>query len=177
MAPRRQWAARSTRAHGTGRLRGTRGALELSGSTAPGAAALERRLVLSQFIMMSQEAGSNPPQETGLMLTSWYGKFHLEMRWHHAMHFHLWGRAAHARRSDAYFDRVRSQARAHTSDKQGFAGVRWPKMVGPPELMTFDDGYTLFTGPSGAGPWLLWQQPHRSASPRWRTARTQTPLP
>ena len=135
-------------------------ALELSGSTAPGAAALERRLVLSQFIMMSQEAGSNPPQETGLMLTSWYGKFHLEMRWHHAMHFHLWGRAAHTRRSDAYFDRVRSQARAHTSDKQGFAGVRWPKMVGPPELMTFDDGYTLFTGPSGAGPWLLWQQPH-----------------
>eukprot|EP01047_Picozoa_sp_COSAG01_P010414 COSAG01_NODE_439_length_17034_cov_5.326484_15_plen_27_part_01 len=27
---------------------------------------------------MSQEAGSNPPQETGLMTNSWYGKFHLE---------------------------------------------------------------------------------------------------
>ena len=49
-------------------------ALDLSGSTAVGAAELERRVVLSQYIMMSQEAGSNPPQETGLMTNSWYGK-------------------------------------------------------------------------------------------------------
>ena len=40
-------------------------ALDLSGSTAAGAAELERRVVLSQYILMSQEAGSNPPQETG----------------------------------------------------------------------------------------------------------------
>ena len=39
-------------------------ALDLSGSTAGGAAELERRVVLSQYIMMSQEAGSNPPQES-----------------------------------------------------------------------------------------------------------------
>jgi hypothetical protein len=97
-------------------------ALDLAGSTAAGAAELERRVVLSQctaglgvqgrpklflgpqnysvhestvqnssraradslagpnrarrYIMMSQEAGSNPPQETGLMTNSWYGKFH-----------------------------------------------------------------------------------------------------
>jgi hypothetical protein len=42
-------------------------ALELSGSTAAGAAGLEKRVVLSQYISMSQEAGSHPPQETGLM--------------------------------------------------------------------------------------------------------------
>ena len=48
-------------------------ALDLSGSTADGARELERRVVLSQYILMSQEAGSNPPQETGLMTNSWYG--------------------------------------------------------------------------------------------------------
>ena len=32
---------------------------------------------------MTQEAGEYPPQETGLMLNSWYGKFHTEMRWMH----------------------------------------------------------------------------------------------
>ena len=67
------------------------------------------------------------------------------------MHFHLWGRGALAARSDGYFDRVRPIARWHTAERQGFAGVRWPKMVGPPELMTFEDGTRWYTGPSGAG--------------------------
>ena len=135
-------------------------ALDLAGSTAAGASELERRAVLSQYIFASQEAASNPPQETGLMVNSWYGKFHLEMRWHHAAHYFLWGRGHLAQRADGYFDRVRPLARAHTTQKQGFDGVRWPKMVGPPEAMKFADGFTLYTGPSGAGPWLLWQQVH-----------------
>ncbi len=46
-------------------------ALELAGSSAPGAFELEARTVLSQWISMTQEAGSNPPQETGLMTNSW----------------------------------------------------------------------------------------------------------
>ena len=37
-------------------------------------------------------------------------------------------------------------------------------MVGPPEFMTYEEpgGGTFFwyDGPSGAGPWILWQQPH-----------------
>ena len=141
--------------------------------------------------MMSQEAGSNPPQETGLMTNSWYGKFHLEMRWHHSFHFFLWGREKLAQRAEQYFADVRDPARAFTRDKQGYAGVRWPKMVAPPEFMTWtglpspqgqeedhedeeeeeggatssgddDDDNTFFwyDGPSGAGPWILWQQPH-----------------
>ena len=44
-------------------------ALELVGSTAPGALELERRLVLSQFVMMTQEAGSNPPQVRSPLMT------------------------------------------------------------------------------------------------------------
>lgn len=45
-------------------------------------------MVLSQYILMSQEAGSNPPQETGLMTNSWYGKFHLESMPHHRTPHH-----------------------------------------------------------------------------------------
>lgn len=142
-------------------------ALDLSGSTAVGAAELERRVVLSQYIMMSQEAGSNPPQETALMTNSWYGKFHLEMRWHHQFHFLLWGRPALAQRSDRYFNSVREPARRFTSQMQGYRGVRWPKMVGPVDYMTWsaDEADTSkpffwYDGPSGAGPWILWQQPH-----------------
>jgi len=33
-----------------------------------------------------------PPQETGLTVNSWYGKFHLEMHWWHGSHFALWNR-------------------------------------------------------------------------------------
>ena len=47
---------------------------------------------MSQWVERSQEAGSLPPQETGLMTNSWYGKFHGEMRWIHQAHHLLWGR-------------------------------------------------------------------------------------
>ena len=60
-------------------------AIDLSNSKVVGARELERRVVLSQYILISQEAGTNPPQETGLVLNSWYGKFHLEMRWQYAV--------------------------------------------------------------------------------------------
>eukprot|EP01052_Picozoa_sp_SAG31_P041461 SAG31_NODE_6292_length_2081_cov_1.390515_1_plen_597_part_01 len=144
-------------------------ALDLEGSTADGALELERRVVLSQYIMMSQEAGSNPPQETGLMTNSWYGKFHLEMRWHHQFHFALWGRGELARRCDGFFDAVREPSRAFTKLRQNYAGVRWPKMVGPPDYMTWPEfrdpldqskPFWWYDGPSNAGPWILWQQPH-----------------
>ncbi|HEU4387429.1 MAG TPA: glycoside hydrolase family 65, partial [Blastocatellia bacterium] len=60
------------------------GAIELAGSRDSRAAELERRIVLSQYLTAIQCAGSNPPQETGLTVNSWYGKFHLEMHWWHA---------------------------------------------------------------------------------------------
>ena len=68
------------------------GAIDFSGSTDPRAFELERRIVLSQYLMAIQCAGSLPPQETGLTYNSWYGKFHLEMHWWHAAHFALWNR-------------------------------------------------------------------------------------
>jgi hypothetical protein len=41
--------------------------------------------------MAVHDANSYPPQETGLGVNSWYGKFHMEMYWWHAAHWALWG--------------------------------------------------------------------------------------
>ncbi|WP_395088591.1 glycoside hydrolase family 65 [Armatimonas sp.] len=125
----------------------TGGALEL-GSSAP-ERELERRIVLSQYLTAIQCAGSRPPQETGLVQNSWHGKFHLEMHLWHAAHFPLWGRPALLERSLPWYEKILPRAQA-TARKQGFAGVRWPKMVG-------DDGRE---SPSPVGVFLLWQQPH-----------------
>ncbi len=125
------------------------GAIELAGSRDPRAAELERRIVLSQYLTAIQCAGSLPPQETGLTLNSWYGKFHLEMHWWHAAHFPLWGRAALLERSLPWYLRILPEAR-RTARRQGYAGARWPKMVGP-------EGRD---SPSPIGPLLIWQQPH-----------------
>ncbi len=71
----------------------TGGAIDLSGSTDPRWRELERRVVLSQFLTALHAAGPMPPQETGLVTNSWFGKAHLEMHWWHAAHFATWGRS------------------------------------------------------------------------------------
>ena len=53
---------------------------------------LERRIILSLFLTRLNSAGSTPPQETGYVKNSWYGKHHHEMRWFHHTHFALWNR-------------------------------------------------------------------------------------
>jgi hypothetical protein len=125
------------------------GAVDLDGSTDPRAPELERRIVLSQYLTAIHCAGSLPPQESGLMVNSWHGKFHLEMHWWHAAHFALWGRTELLTRSLGWYSSIVDEARA-TARRQGFAGARWPKMVGP-------DGRE---SPSPLGPYLIWQQPH-----------------
>lgn len=128
----------------------TRGAaVELSESRDRRAPELERRVVLSQYLTAVQCAGSLPPQETGLTVNSWYGKFHLEMHWWHAAHFALWNRLPLLEKSLGWYDSVRPSARAWAV-KQGYAGVRWPKMTDP-------NGRD---SPSAIGPLLIWQQPH-----------------
>ena len=124
-------------------------AIDLSGSSDPRATELERRVVLSQYLMAVQCAGSCPPQETGLTCNSWYGKSHLEMHWWHAVHFALWGRPELLERSLPWYERILPAAKA-TAEMQGYEGARWPKMVGP-------DGRE---SPSNVGAFLIWQQPH-----------------
>lgn len=125
------------------------GAIELAGSKDPRAPEMERRLVLSQYLTAIQCAGSMPPQETGLTVNSWYGKFHLEMHWWHAAHFALWNRTALLEKSLNWYNQILPRAR-ELAKSQGYSGARWPKMVGP-------DGRD---SPSPIGPLLIWQQPH-----------------
>ncbi|AYG02502.1 hypothetical protein [Gryllotalpicola protaetiae] len=124
------------------------GALELADSDDPRAFELERRVVLSQYLS-ALSAGSLPPAETGLMLNSWRGKFHLEMHWWHHGWLPQWGRPELLERSLAWYPTVLGRAR-ETARGQGLPGARWPKQIGP-------DG---IEAPSPIGPFLAWQQPH-----------------
>lgn len=125
------------------------GAIDLSESSDSRWRELERRIVLSQYLTGIQGRGRRIPQETGLTCNSWHGKFHLEMAWWHAVHFALWGREAALERQLEWYLETLPVMRS-TAARQGYAGVRWGKMLGP-------DGREA---PSGVGPLLLWQQPH-----------------
>ena len=125
------------------------GAVDFSGSTDPRAMELERRVVLSQYLTGVQSTQKYPPQETGLTYNSWFGKFHLEMHWWHSVHFALWNRAELLERSFDYYKDIESRAR-ETAERQGFDGIRWPKMTCPSGV----------DGPSSVGSFLIWQQPH-----------------
>ncbi len=125
------------------------GAVDFYGSKDKRAFELERRIVLSQYLMKIQCAGNYPPQETGLTFNSWYGKFHLEMHWWHAVHFALWNRIELLEKSLDYYAKIAEKARK-TAKRQGFDGVRWPKMTDPSGQ----------DSPSDIGSFLIWQQPH-----------------
>ncbi|HEU4933779.1 MAG TPA: hypothetical protein VFT48_16965 [Pyrinomonadaceae bacterium] len=124
-------------------------AVELAHSKDKRAIELERRVVLSQYLTAIQCSGSMPPQETGLTVNSWYGKFHLEMHWWHATHFALWNRLPLFERSLRWYESILPRA-VELARSQGYRGARWPKMVGP-------EGRD---SPSTIGPLLIWQQPH-----------------
>jgi hypothetical protein len=125
------------------------GVVDFSGSTDARAAELSRRVVLSQYLMAINAAGSMPPQEEGLFSNSWNGKFHLEMHLWHAAHFATWGHPELLERSMRWYtDHLpRARARAHA---QGARGAWWPKMVGPEGRES----------PSTITPFIMWQQPH-----------------
>jgi hypothetical protein len=124
-------------------------AIDFAGSKDPRANELERRIILSQYLMKAQEAGNYPPQETGLTYNSWYGKPHLEMHWWHAYHYALWGRIELLEKSMAWYSKVYDNAKA-IAKRQGYDGVRWQKM-------TDNEGRET---PSSIGALLIWQQPH-----------------
>lgn len=124
-------------------------AIDVTGSSDPRAGELQRRIMLSQYLTVINCAGSLPPQETGLIASSWHGKFHLEMHWWHAAHFAQWGRPDLLERSLSWYSRILPAARDLAAG-QGYAGARWPKQCGPDGAQT----------PSPISPFLIWQQPH-----------------
>lgn len=124
-------------------------AVDFSACTDPRAAELERRVVLSQYLLGIQCAGSLPPQETGLTYNSWFGKFHLEMIWWHEAQFALWGREKLLERALGWYATAEPVAR-EIAERQGFEGIRWMKMTDP----------SAMEAPSKVGSFLIWQQPH-----------------
>ena len=110
---------------------------------------LERRMVLSMYLAKIQSTSEEPPQETGLVYNSWFGRPHLEMTWWHLMHFAYWNKGEYLEKVLPWYERNFKEAKA-LAQRQGLRGVRWQKMTDP------DGGES----PSSVGSFLLWQQPH-----------------
>ena len=126
------------------------GAIDLSQSKDPRWKELERRIVLSQYEMAAQSAGSWPSAETGLMgMDAWSSQFHMEMVWWHLAHYALWDRWPMAQRALGCYQTFLPVAR-QLAKQFDYRGAKWGKQVGP-------EGRTA--------PWegsfvLHWQQPH-----------------
>lgn len=128
----------------------TGGAIDLSASKDPRWKELERRIVLSEYLMEVNESGQLPPQESGLVNNGWYGKYHFEMIWWHAAHYGLWNRFSQL---DGLTDIYRKDVQYYIkkAKDQGYDGVRWPKTLGDRERWEW---------PNETNPLLIWQQPH-----------------
>ncbi len=127
----------------------TGGAIDLSESTEPRAMELERRIVLSQYLLRVNYASTFPPQETGLTHISWYGKHNTEMYWWHMAHFIQWGHIDVVEKSLAWYQSILPVAK-DLAEKQGIKGARWPKMTGPHGQPS----------PGNINPFIIWNQPN-----------------
>lgn len=125
------------------------GVVDLSGSKDARAAELERRIVLSQYLLKINYAGSFPPQESGLTDISWYGKHNSEVYWWHVAQFYEWGHPELLEKSFAWYKKILPQAKAEAK-REGFGGARWSKMAGI-------DGRT---SPGSINPFIIWNQPN-----------------
>ncbi|KAK4455455.1 Six-hairpin glycosidase-like protein [Podospora aff. communis PSN243] len=124
--------------------------IDLSAVKSTNATELQRRIIISQYLLAVNSASDNPPQESGLVNNGWYGKFHLEMNLWNSLPFARWGHFPLLWRSlpDMYtrflassFDRARDQ---------GYLGARWGKMTDP----------TGRSAPGEINSLVIWQQPH-----------------
>lgn len=110
---------------------------------------LERRIILSQYLMAVNSSGSTPPQETGLICNSWYGKMHLEMYLWHCAWLPLWNHCDLLERSLKWYKEHLPEAEENAR-RNGYKGARWPKMIAIEGI----------DSPSSIAPLLVWQQPH-----------------
>ncbi len=110
---------------------------------------LNRRLVLSLYLMKINTLGKYPPAETGLTCNSWYGKFHLEMHlWHHLGLIRM-GLYEYVLPSLNWYLTIMESSKKRAFE-QGYEGLRLPKMT----------DYRGLDTPSNIGCFLIWQMPH-----------------
>ncbi|KAF7313892.1 hypothetical protein HMN09_00547100 [Mycena chlorophos] len=122
-----------------------------TGSTDSRADELQRRIILSRYLMRVNEAGDYPPQESGLVNDGWYGKFHLEMYYWHCTHWALWNNWDLLNRSITVYERFLPTAIQRAQGQEGWPiGARWGKMSDP----------TGRSAPGQINELLIWQQPH-----------------
>ncbi|PGH23007.1 hypothetical protein AJ80_02922 [Polytolypa hystricis UAMH7299] len=113
------------------------------------AAEIQRRVILSQYLVAVNGAGRDPPQESGLVNNGWYGKFHMEMYlWHH-LHWTRWDKVDLLERSVNVYERFLPASIVRAED-QGYKGARWGKMSDPAGR----------SAPGEINSLLIWQQPH-----------------
>jgi hypothetical protein len=124
-------------------------AIDFAECTDTRAPELERRIVISQYLMNVNNSGSLPPAESGLMKNNWYGKFHLEMLWWHGVHFALWNRWEKLDDMLSVYRKYLPTSIAR-AQKQGYEGARWNKAAG-----NVDRDW-----PFNIHATLIWQQPH-----------------
>ncbi|KAJ7769677.1 Six-hairpin glycosidase-like protein [Mycena maculata] len=122
-----------------------------TGSTDSRANELQRRIILSRYLMRVNEAGDYPPQESGLVNDGWYGKFHLEMYFWHCQHWALWNNWDLLLRSSSVYQRFLDTSIERAQVQQGWpTGARWGKMSDPSGR----------SAPGEINELLIWQQPH-----------------
>ncbi|KAJ3852968.1 Six-hairpin glycosidase-like protein [Lentinula lateritia] len=123
----------------------------ITGSTDSRADELQRRIILSRYLMRVNEAGEDPPQESGLVNDGWYGKFHMEEYFWHSAHWALWSNWDLLHRSSKVYTSFLPTSLARSQIQQGWSsGARWPKMTDPSGR----------SSPGEINNLLIWEQPH-----------------
>lgn len=124
--------------------------IDLSSVDSADAMELQRRIILSQYLLAVNSASSFPPQESGLVNNGWYGKFHLEMIFWHLLHFARWNHFDLMWRSVPNMYDQFLPSSFERAAKQGYKGARWGKMTDPSGR----------SAPGEINSLLIWQQPH-----------------
>ncbi|OGM49326.1 hypothetical protein ABOM_003585 [Aspergillus bombycis] len=123
--------------------------VDLTESGSSDAEELQRRIILSQYLLAVNSAGKDPPQESGLQNNGWYGKFHLEMVFWHLGHWARSNKWDILNRSLGVYDRFLPSS-IERAERQGYAGARLGKMSDPSGA----------SAPGSQNALLIWQQPH-----------------
>jgi hypothetical protein len=127
--------------------------VSLPTATNSSAKELQRRIVLTQYLLAVNGAGKDPAQESGLVNNGWYGKFHLEMAFFHLAHWTVWNKWDLYDRSIGVYERFLPSSHDRAKH-QGYQGARIGKMCDPSGR----------SAPGEINSLLIWQQPHPVSS-------------
>ncbi|KKK24336.1 hypothetical protein ARAM_007455, partial [Aspergillus rambellii] len=110
---------------------------------------LQRRTILSQYLLAVNSAGNDPHQESGLQNNGWYGKFHMEMVFWHLGHWARRGKWDLLNRSLGVYSHFLPSS-IERAQEQGYKGARLGKISDPSGR----------SAPGEINALLIWQQPH-----------------